>query len=50
LKHATERDRYPEMIYNSVDAESLQETAEGESLIAKPKKKKEPQKQGKKDE
>ncbi len=39
LKHASERDRYPDLIYGE-DAESVQEKAEGEALIAKPNKKK----------
>ena len=36
LKHASERDKYPNLIY-SEDAESVQEKAEGESLLKKKK-------------
>jgi hypothetical protein len=38
LKHATEKERYPELIY-TLDAESLQEIAEGETIGSKGTKK-----------
>jgi len=50
LKHASERDKYPELIYNAFDAESLQETAEGEAKATPNQDKKTIPKKGKKDE
>ena len=43
LRHATEKEKYPELIY-TMDAESVQEKAEGESIQQPSKKKEQPKK------